>query len=82
MSLGSRESVLEEINRVVSEILRLPDLAMTESTTAGEVPGWDSLTHIQIIIEIEQIYRIRFTSTEVAQLEDAGSLIDLVFKHN
>ena len=81
MTPDTRSSILKEINDVVSRILRLPNLMMDPSTSAYDVPGWDSLTHIQIIIEIEQIYGIRFTSTEVAQLENAGSLVDLVLKH-
>jgi len=81
MSLDNREPVLQSINAIVSDILRLPDLVMEEATTAGDVPGWDSLTHIQIIIEIERHYGIRFTSTEVAQLENAGSLVDLILKY-
>ena len=49
--------------------------------SASDVPGWDSLTHVQIIVAIEQAFNIRMSATEVAQLEDAGSLIDVVQKH-
>ncbi|MBK6414322.1 acyl carrier protein [Sphingopyxis sp.] len=82
MDSTSRQVILDQINAIVSDVLRLPDLCMDEATTANDVPGWDSLTHIQIIIEIERKYGVRFTSTEVAQLEDAGSLIELVIKHS
>ena len=81
MISDERQNTLREISSIVSDVLQTPDLEMTEATTASEVTGWDSLTHIQIIIGIEQHYGIRFTSTEVAQLENAGSLVDLVVKY-
>ena len=54
---------------------------MTEQTTAQDVPGWDSLTHVQIIVGVEQAFGIRMTSTEVAQLDNAGSLVDVILAH-
>jgi acyl carrier protein len=56
----------------------LPELKLEETTTARDVEGWDSLTHVQIIIAIEQAFAIRMTSTEVSRLENAGSLVDVI----
>jgi acyl carrier protein len=76
-----RKDILERIQLIVREVVGDRDLVLTERTTAGEVLGWDSLTHVQIIIGIEQAFGIRMSTTEVAQLEDSGSLIDVVLKH-
>lgn len=74
----ARAEVLAKIQDIAIEILGLPDLMIEESTTARDVPGWDSLTHVQIIIGVERALGIRLTATEVAQLENAGSLVDIV----
>jgi len=77
----SRAEILERINRVVVDILGSPDLALSEETTAGEVSGWDSLSHVQILLGVEDAFGIRLNATEIAQMENTGSLIDLVQKH-
>jgi len=77
----SRAKILERINRVVVDILGSPDLALSEETTAGEVSGWDSLSHVQILLGVEDAFGIRLNATEIAQMENTGSLIDLVQKH-
>ncbi|QDZ08073.1 acyl carrier protein [Sphingomonas panacisoli] len=77
----SRAAILETIQGIVESVLGVPGVAMTEDTTAQDVDGWDSLTHVQIIVAIEQHYNIRFSFSEVAQLENAGSLIDAVLRH-
>lgn len=77
----SRNEILQHIELIAGEILGMPDLKLAEKTTARDVPGWDSLTHVQIIIGVERAFGIRMTTTEVAQLENAGSLIDVVQRH-
>ena len=74
----SREQILQTISEIVADTLMVPDVKMTEATTAADIDGWDSLTHVQIVVGIETRYNIRFSFTEVAQLENAGSLIDAV----
>lgn len=75
----ARADVLTKIQQIAGDILGVPDLVLEEQTTARDVPGWDSLTHVQIVIGVERAFGIRLTSTEVAQLENAGSLVDIVF---
>ncbi|WP_426266378.1 acyl carrier protein [Sphingomonas sp. LHG3443-2] len=77
----TRAEVLERVQSIASDILNLPGLQMSEQTTAQDVPGWDSLTHVQIIVGVEQAFGIRMTSTEVAQLDNAGSLVDVILAH-
>ena len=77
----SRAEILKTINRVAADILGTPDLALSEETTARDVSGWDSLSHVQILLGVENAFGIRLNATEIAQMENAGSLIDLVQKH-
>lgn len=79
--LLSRSNILSRIGFIASDILNISDLLITEDTMASDVPGWDSLTHVQIVIAVETAFNIRMTATEVAQLENVGSLIDIVEAH-
>jgi acyl carrier protein len=79
--MDSRADILERVQSIAGAILGLPGLQLREESTARDVPGWDSLTHVQIIIGVEQAFGIRMTATEVAQLENAGSLVDVVQQH-
>lgn len=74
----SRSTIMLQIQSVASEVLNDGSLVLSEGTTASEVPGWDSLTHVQIVVGVESAFGIRMSSTEVAQLENVGSLIDVV----
>jgi len=78
---NDRTEILKAITRVAADILGSPDLELSEATTARDVSGWDSLSHVQIVLGVESAFGIRLNATEIAQMKNAGSLIDLVQKH-
>ena len=69
---------MRKIEAIAADVLGSSDLVLSESTRANEIAGWDSLTHVQIIVGVEQAFGIRMNSTEISQLENTGSLVDLV----
>ena len=49
----TRVEILKTINRVAADVLGSSDLALNEETTARDVSGWDSLSHVQILLGVE-----------------------------
>jgi acyl carrier protein len=40
--------------------------------------GWDSLTHIRLILTIEKAFKIGFSTSEIGRLENVGDLVSLI----
>jgi acyl carrier protein len=55
-----------------------PDLVVEDSTKADDVEGWDSLTHIDLIVALERAFRVKFTTGEVGKLTNVGDLVSLI----
>jgi acyl carrier protein len=70
--------VSERLTKIILEALQLEDFDIQDETTASMVPGWDSLSHVKIIIAIEKNYGIRFKTLEVIRLKNVGQLQRLV----
>ena len=70
--------ISERLKRIILEALQLEDFDMQDDTTANMVPGWDSLSHVRIIIAIEENYGIRFKTLEVIRLKNVGQLQRLI----
>ena len=51
-----------------------PTLELRDELTARDVDGWDSLNHVNLMILIEDEFRVRFTTSEVSSLQDVGEL--------
>lgn len=53
-------------------------LSLAEATTAKDVEGWDSITHVLIMVAVEKKFRVKFTAGEIQQLKNVGELAALV----
>lgn len=54
------------------------DTAITESTTADDVEGWDSLQHVRILTTLERKFSFRFADHEVQGLTNVGDLLSVI----
>ncbi len=69
-----------KLKQVILAELDLDDWDLQEATTAGMVPGWDSLSHVRIISAVEDAFGIRFRTSEIVRLRNLGELQALVDK--
>jgi acyl carrier protein len=73
---------MAEVSAELAEIFRhvFDDeaLTITRATRAVDVSGWDSLRHVTLVLHVERAFGVRFSSGEVAMLENAGELQDLI----
>lgn len=68
----------EELAAVIRKHLGLGDFQLPPEMLASEVPGWDSMRHIEILTAVEDAFGIRLKSIEVLRLKNLGELDKLV----
>jgi acyl carrier protein len=76
--MGIMTAHLDRINDVFRNVFDDDELKIGRTTTAADVEGWDSLTHVTLIINVEKAFGVKFTSAEVAALKSVGDLQDLL----
>lgn len=74
----SRDEVTSILQVVFRDVFQDDELIIGDDTTAEDVPTWDSLTNIQMVLAVEQAFRIRLTAAQVSGLENVGDLISVV----
>ena len=70
--------IYSRLARVFREVFDDETIELTPQLTAKDVDGWDSLTHIRLILSVEKEYKIRFTTSEIRNLENVGALVALI----
>lgn len=73
-----RTEALGQVQEIFRDILDEEDLVLTNATTASDVDGWDSLSHIQLVVAIEKHFKFRFTSKEILSWQNVGEMIDSI----
>jgi len=71
-------NTLSRLATVFREVFEEDELVITRATTARDVPGWDSVMHVNLMIATERAFKLRFRSGDIAGLKDVGQLVDLI----
>jgi acyl carrier protein len=70
--------VSEKLKGAILKALDLESFEIDDTTTAGMVPGWDSLNHARVIAAVEDEFGVRFRTVELISLRNVGDLQTLV----
>jgi acyl carrier protein len=62
------------LENILSEVFVIPTSSIEDSLTLKDIPSWDSLTHMMLIVRLEEDYRIQFTGDEIADIQSVGDV--------
>lgn len=74
-------NILERIQQLFKDIFDNEELIVTEATVAADVEDWDSFAQMQIIMGIEDMFGIKFSTDEVTEFKNVGDVVKTVEKH-
>lgn len=71
---------LSRLNQIFCQVFDNSDIRISETTSASDIPEWDSLMHIQLIVAVEKHFNIRFAPGEIEKLQSVGQFLGLIIK--
>lgn len=78
MAQVSEAQRLVGLTKVFKKVFPKHRLGITRETSADQVEGWDSLTHVAFILEVEKEFGVSLRASEIADLASIGDLLDLL----
>lgn len=78
----NKEDILIGVKKVLHEVLDNIPVEIILETKPADIPDWDSLTHIQIIAEIEEHFDLGFNSREIVSLKSVNDIVMLILSKN
>lgn len=64
-----------KLQQILQTVLDDDTIEVRDDLSAGDIPGWDSLAHLNIVITVEKAFGIRFAAAEIAGLKQPGQNI-------
>jgi len=73
--------IYARLAEIFNDVFDDESIAVTPELSAKDVDGWDSLTHIRLLLTVEKTFKTRFTTSEIGKLENVGDLVALIKAH-
>jgi acyl carrier protein len=74
----STDDRLDEFTAVFRDVMDDPTIVLTRDLSAKDVPGWDSLFNVSLIVAVERHFKIKIFLGELDKLRTVGDLVELI----
>jgi acyl carrier protein len=75
-------STMLELQDVFREVFDDDEIVLSETTSAADFDGWDSMMHINLIVAIEKRFGVKFAAAEISKSkgddQNIGSLVEML----
>jgi acyl carrier protein len=71
-------STFERLTLLLRDVFDDDGIVATPGLTAQQVHGWDSLGNVRLFLEVERVFSVRFSATEISSLKNVGQIADLI----
>jgi acyl carrier protein len=73
-----KPEIYNQLNRIFQDLFDDDGIALTPLTSARDIEGWNSLAHINLIVAVEEKFKIRFKTAEIESLHNVGHFVDVI----
>ena len=71
-------AIFENLTTIFKKVFNDDTIVLKRELTAHDVSNWDSLSHMLMIGEVENIFTVKFKLKELGKLDNVGGLVDLI----
>lgn len=71
--------MLDVIRQCMSRAMKLDAktaASITGETTAADVPGWTSVAHLTLVLELEKAFKITFDNDEIVSMGSVAAIVE------
>ena len=69
---------MDKIRRIISDIFYIPFDEVTETSSPDTIENWDSIQQLNLVLALEQNFKMQFGPDEINQMKDAMAIYNIV----
>ncbi|MCL7763650.1 acyl carrier protein [Polaribacter sp. Z014] len=74
----NKNKITQEVEAIFKKVFEDDKLEINMTMTANDVDNWDSLSHMLLIVEVENTFNIKFKLRDLNKMKNVGDMIDLL----
>ena len=72
------ENIHQRLTAIFHDVFEDDSIVVTPELTASDVPEWDSLSHIRLMLAVQSAFQVSFSAAQIAGLRNVGELAELI----
>ncbi|MFN2532371.1 MAG: acyl carrier protein [Pyrinomonadaceae bacterium] len=64
----------DKVTTLLAEVLQIPETAVNEDLAMKDLATWDSLKHMELVVLIEQSFKIELTFDEIVAMQNVREI--------
>lgn len=78
MKTNQTTTLDEQIRGLLAEALQVPSDQVVDDLQFGDLPQWDSMGHMEVMISLEEKFGIEITPDTIAELISFSAISDYI----
>jgi acyl carrier protein len=75
---GSNTEVFDKVRNVLAQALRVEAAEISSGTAFGDLPQWDSMGHMEVMILLEEHFGVEINADTISELISFQAIYDYV----
>lgn len=76
MAEDLRADTAVKVKSIISAFFNVPEDRVTDATVVDDIEGWDSTSHVGLVLDIEDHLGIEFSVERITAFENVGDLVN------
>lgn len=72
----------EKINKILVNVLKVPLDNVSENLSMDDIDNWDSLSHMNLIVAIEDEFEIELSGDDIAEMINFNTIRSIITKYS
>jgi acyl carrier protein len=73
-----KKEIILELQKIFQDVFDNDEIIISNETVAEDIDEWDSLSHIELIKEIEKHFNVKISSKELFSWDNVGEMADSI----
>jgi acyl carrier protein len=72
------EQMVEKVCAVIADVFGVPGEELGAATVQEDIPEWDSLGHLNLMLALEEAFSVSFSVDEMPELTSVKAIVEKV----
>ena len=72
---------IDVIQSIFRDVLSNKNIIISRNSTPEDIEGWDSLVNINIVVALEEHFKIKFSLDEITNINSVEDIVKMIESH-